>query len=173
MKLYNKTKCPKELLYPLLVAAGESVGARTSRTVVKVTQGRGSRIKGVAYNYRTVYTHHLHRKRQKYKGTLRTLGRSIFCEGYFEITLPAKGTHRGQDEIDKARTFYEVAQHEWAHIRDYQERTRFEERRTPTGRRPRWKDRPIEIAACNRVEDARKMSNQDDLILNLAIYLNE
>jgi len=49
MKLYNKTKCPDKILTGLLAAAGRSVGARTSKVVVKVTQGQGLRTKGRVY----------------------------------------------------------------------------------------------------------------------------
>ena len=184
MKLYNKTKCPDEILKPLLVAAGKSVGARTANVVVKVTQGQyGHSCKGMSYNHFAVYTWHLwgrKKKERKYrKGSIRT------DSGWFEITLPGnlhtcfvnaefdkeKGIVVGEvNHIGHAENFYKTAQHEWGHIKDYQDGTYTRTPRTSSGRRIAWTDRPCEQAAMNRVEDAKKIKGIDDLILNLAIY---
>ena len=173
MKLYNKTKCPDEILQPLLIAAGKSVGTRTGKVVVKVTQSHYYGMKGVAYQCPLVYSWHLkrlkhYRTRNKY---IHNSGRLIQTDGgYIQISLPAKG--RGlPNTIDRAESFYRMAQHEWAHINDYQSGNYKQTPRTLRGRRIRWEDRPCEIAAMNSVNDAKKIQNVHLLILKLAEYL--
>lgn len=171
MKLYNKTKCPDEILRPLLVAAGKSVGARTSKVIVKVTQAQRHHSRGKAYKIPLVYSWHLRRLKNR-----KNEGRLIWTDGgYFEISLPAKGTEERLNlyggAYRVAGRFYELAQHEWAHIKDYQANRHMPMPRTPSGRRVRWEDRPCEVAAMNSVEDANKIKKTETLIAKLAEYL--
>jgi hypothetical protein len=165
VKLYNKTKCPTAILRPLLVAAGKSVGATTSGVVVKVTQARYPRSRGMAYRG-WPYIWHLQGRRKKgrdhRKQVIDTRG------GWFTISLP--GTHPAYDLIGLARQFYKVAQHEWAHIKDYQGDVYYREPRTASGRRIAHDQRPCEQAAYREVMFAKPL-NIDDMILDLALYL--
>jgi len=173
MKLYNKTKCPNNILRPLLVAAGKSVSARTGNVVVKITQGYYAHSRrGHAVECWGVQTWHLKGRRRKgrpYKqGYIDTDG------GWFQISLPGQvvcSFYKGQPQwIIYAESFYETAQHEWSHIKDFQNNRRFNTPRTTSGRRVAWRDRPVEISAENHVAEAKKISNLDDMILELALY---
>jgi len=182
IKLYNKTKCPNKILEPLLIAAGKSVGARTSNVVVKVTQGHSISIRGRAHAG-FPYLWHLRnlkcRRNPKRFGTGEPpLGKLVQTDGgWFEITLPKLTSivriNTKYDRVDCASSFYKVAQHEWGHIRDYQQGTMTRSHRTPSGRRIRHDDRIEEIRANSYVENAKKISNADDLILDLALWLEE
>lgn len=164
MKLYNKTKCPDEILRPLLVAAGKSVGARTGKVIVKVTQSQSQCSRGLTSGHTFVYNWHLRRKRLKKK---KNHGHTIYTDGgWFRISLPAKSRF---GNYSNAKNFYEVAQHEWSHIKHQQQNIYQYTPRTPSGRRVAWGDRPCEIAAMNSVNDAKKVS--DTGIPNLAKYL--
>ena len=173
MKLYNKTKCPDSILKPLIVAAGKSVGVKTGKVVVKVTQGRyGQSYKGMAHADSLVYTWHLwgrKRKGRKYRTSL------IATDGgWFEITLPGNEHHCFvgglPPHISNARNFYKTVQHEWSHIKDYQDGTYERSPRTPNGRRIDWASRPCELAAMRSVKEAKDIQGIDDIILALAIY---
>lgn len=179
MKLYNKTKCPDSILKPLLIAAGKSVGARTTSVVVKVTQTHLQRrmSSGTACRMLFVYSWHLRnlkcRRNQKRFGTGEPpLGKPIWTDGgWIEVRLPAKGTFGNLDPLGQAEYFYEVAQHEWGHIRDYQQGTLRVSPRTPSGRRIRHDDRIEEQQADAYVDKAGINSGVDDLILDLAVWL--
>jgi hypothetical protein len=182
MKLYNKTKCPGSILKPLLIAAGKSVGARTTGVVVKVTQIRQSYREGsgVAYQQPLVYSWHLRNFKSRRGHIHRVplgkvpLGKLIRTDGgWVEIRLPAKSTFENLDSLKRAAYFYEVAQHEWGHIRDYQQGVREVSPRTPSGRRVRHDDRIEEQRANAYVAEAKKLYGVDDLILDLAIWLEE
>jgi len=178
MKLYNKTKCPDGILKPLLIAAGKSVGARTTCVIVKVTQTRqfyrGS--SGVAYQQPLVYSWHLRNLKSR-RGHVHyvplgevPLGKLIETDsGWIEIRLPARG--KGGDTVERAFRFYKVAQHEWGHIRDYQQDIREVSPRTPSGRRIRHDDRLEEQRAYAYVDEAGITPDVDDLILDLAVWL--
>jgi len=200
MKLYNKTKCPDAILRSILVAAGRSVGARTARVACKVTQGRSLISKGSAYSCvmsffsvsGVLYTWHLkrvktndakhriidtwHLKRVK---TNDAKHRIIDTDGgWIEITLPRlhsiKRMQRffpATDAITLAYSFLDTAQHEWAHIKDFQRGTYRRTPTTPSGRRIRWADRPCEIYAMDQVEQAKTVA--DDGIMQLALWLEE
>lgn len=174
MKLYNKTKCPDKLLKPLLTLAGKSVGARTSGVVVKVTQGRGYYSRATAKKCNYVYSWHLKGRRTGEERKQRKRGRLIKTDGgYFFIALPAKcEKFTGIGGTDRARAFYDTAQHEWGHIRDYQSGCYTPSPRTPSGRRIQWRDRPAEIRADNYVADAKRPPVASDLIIDLGEYLN-
>ena len=65
MKLINNTRIPDDVLRPVLVAAGRSVRARTSKVVVQVNPGWG--IRGTAYDCGWVRWGNRRRKRGKMK----------------------------------------------------------------------------------------------------------
>lgn len=173
MKLYNKTKLPDKLLKQLLTVAGLSVKARTSNVVVKVTQGRSLRSKGMAYRGQP-YQWHL--KSVKSKVARQRLISSD--SGWIEITLPRLYSVMRMvsfptlDAIELAKRFYATAQHEWSHIRDFQKGKYAYTPRTRSGRRTRWADRPCEISAMNQVVDAAKL-DIDDMILELALLIEK
>jgi len=178
MKLYNKTKCPKNILKPLLVLAGKSIGARTSKVVIKITQGRSFRVKGIAYKAYFVYSWHLRNLKSRRKGK-HNLGRLINTDGgWIELTLPK--LYRPErmkcwpttDGITLAQRFFKVAQHEFAHIKDYQNNNFIPTPTTNQDRRIPWKNRPCEISAMNQVNDA-KILNTDNIILELALYFEK
>ena len=168
MKLYNKTKCPDDILRPLLLRAGKSIGAQTTGVVVKVTQGRSPCTRGMAYRACVVYSWHLHGSRKKGHTPL---GQQIPTNGGFiQISLP--GPHPAYDKIVLAQRFYTIMQHEWAHIKQYQSSQRYATPRTVGGRRIAHDLRPAEKDAYKEVMFAKKLDN-DDLILALALYLEE
>lgn len=114
VKLYNKTRCPDEILRPLIAAAGQRVGARTGKVVVKVTQRRRPWGRGMAYRG-FPYLWHLTRKRQT--GKNRTKAVDSDC-GWIELVLPGK--HRAHDVLKQAKAFFRLCLHEWEHVREYQ-----------------------------------------------------
>ena len=148
--------------------------------VVKVTQTHLQRrmSSGVACQQPFVYSWHLRnlkgRRNQKRFGTGEEppLGKLIETDGgWIEIRLPAKGTFGNLGPLEQVEYFYEVAQHEWGHIRDYQQRTFRVSPRTPSGRRIRHDDRIEEQRADAYVDEAKKLHRIDDLILDLAVWL--
>ena len=165
MKLINKTKCPSDILIPLIKAAGKSIGARVSNVVVRVTQAHAPRMRGVAIqccSYRFTHT-------KKY---LKTDG------GIIELVMPRFTTNYRKDiysydSVKLAKAFYKICQHEWAHILDFQNRTYIPSPTHPSGKRIRWKERPCEIFAMNKVEEAKEMPDQGRCTLRLAIWLEE
>jgi hypothetical protein len=179
MKLYNKTRCPDEILRPLLVTAGKSIGTRTGNVVVKVTQGQGLSSKGKAHEAHLVYSWHLKNLKCRRKPNNNNPGRLIQTNGgWIEITLPKLKSPEimkcfTADAITLAERFYETAQHEWAHIKDFQEKRFMRSPRTKSGRRIKWADRPAEISAMNQVDNAKKYSSVDDMILELALYFEK
>ena len=170
MKLYNKTKLSDAVLEPLLTAAGRAVGAKTTGVVVKATQGRNRGVYGVAHSASFVYQWHL--KRCTPKGRNRMISTN---GGYFHLTIPKPAP--GWDFLGLARQVFEVAAHEWVHIKDYQHGGRWTLpfARTGTGgRRPRHDSRPEELRAINAVDDAvdrGAIERNADLIIDLAIEM--
>ena len=166
MKLYNKTKLPDAALEPVLVAAGRTVGARTARVVVKVTQGRHRGVSGMANSASYLNTWHLKRV-AKWKSE------RVFTDGgWFRITIPQ--LRPGWDSLATAQQFFEVAMHEWKHIADYQAGKWVVSwsHAGPGGRRPIHDRRPEELRAINAVDDAVArgvIRKHQDLIIALAI----
>lgn len=147
MKLYNRTKVPDCLLARLLRLAGRKVKARTAGVVVKVTQGRrdGKR-GGFASSGNWVSRGRL--------TSCRTAGESRqrikTDRGWIALTLGKLYPGRLSANRSTVVGFYELAAHEWAHIRDYQ--THGLCRRAWSGkagavRRQNWCDRPEEARA--------------------------
>ena len=154
MKLYNRTKIDTVVLESLLVKAGRSVGAKTSGVVVQVNPSLWG---GQGAAYRCI---------QVRMGTrwIETDG------GYFKIALPRRG-----DILKIAETFFQVAQHEFVHIKDYQDNNPHFDKRTGA-RRMRHDARPQELRAYDTVDAtaARKRKGEfDEVILNLAIVIEQ
>jgi hypothetical protein len=184
MKLYNRTKVPDAVLGPLLMAAGRAVGARTGGVIVKVAGGR--HLSGTAYgcnklrfNYRGGYDYRKGHWVKTDSGYIQfTLAMPGRAPTWYDASTVAKMI-ANFDPLERAEATYRLALHEWAHIRDFQQGTRFCEPRTLGGRRPRHDDRPVEIAAYRQVRDAEdrqrvgRLASRDDLILALAVWFNE
>lgn len=155
MKLYNRTKIDTAILESLLVKAGRSVGARTSNVIVKVNSSRGA-IRGMAYRCSHV------RIGTRYIAT---------DGGMFFISIPSLFP---TDPLSIARTFFDIAQHEFYHVKEYQDGNINFSKRGAGGRRARHDSRPEEIRAYNAVNDTelRKRKGEfDSVILDLAIDL--
>lgn len=168
MKLYNKTKLSDVVLESLLTAAGRCVGAKTANVIVKVTQGRWRAVSGMAHMADFCYAWHL--KRCTVAGRTRVIRTD---GGWFSITIPAP--RHGYDQLAVAQQVFEVAMHEWVHIRDYQAGGRWRmpfASRGPSGRRPRHDRRPEELRAINAVDEALDhgaAQRYQDLIIALGI----
>ena len=160
MKLYNKTKCPTELLRPLLLAAGKSVKADTGGVAVQVNPGRcgwlkGARGSAVKCDFVRIG-----------KRWLQTNG------GRIRLTLPGMINSCYVDSLSLVEGFYQTAQHEWAHIKDYQAGTFVRSPQSKSGHRIRWAKRPCEQYANAQVMFAKKV-NVDDLLIDLAIWIED
>jgi hypothetical protein len=189
VKLYNKTQCPDEIVENLLVRAGRACGkVRTTGVIVIVTAGRTGQVKGMAHECTGVYEFKLRRMKQTRKNGKRVRGRCINTDGgYFAITLPQiLPTIVGQtDPLARAENFFQVAIHEWGHIRDYQQGGAslmpWAKRVGGTiflrGRRQKWEDRPEEKRAIRYTTEANEkiaagiVQPPDDAILALAVWL--
>ncbi len=177
MKLYNKTKCPVGILKPLLIAAGKSIGVRMANVVVKVTQGRGLGIRGNAMHGNFVYAWHLRNLKCRKNPNCNNLGRMIETDGgWIELIMPRLYSVKEMecwpetDAVNLAKTFYKVAQHEWAHIKDNQLSVSGETPRTLSGRRVEWCYRPCEQYAVQQVKQAEQLDVTSS-ILELAKWL--
>ena len=170
MKLYNKTKCPDEIIEPILIAAGKSVGARTTNVVVKVTQTQKRWTRGHVWGQSAVYKAELATRQYKKDGTYRFGKVKTDC-AYMTIGLP--GLHHGLNVIQQAVEGWKVMQHEWAHVRDFQKRKWLSTPTTPSGRQIKWRDRPCEISAECQVSEANNPENVKTMIRNLAIYYKD
>jgi len=165
MKLYNRTKVPDNLLIPLLTVAGRKVGARTSKVVVIVNAALRRGVSGLALEcYKT-----------------RRPGRWIETDGgAFIIRIPNPREWWRRNALALAEDIFEVAMHEWTHVRDYQRVAAGEalafDRARRGGRRPPHRLRHEEKRACAAVHDAKvagiPMETQE-AILNLAIWYEE
>lgn len=163
MRLFNKTRCPDLVLKPLLAMAAESVGVKTSGVVVKVTQGRGNSMRGRAADWTLVYLDHLQKKKRKVKRNVYRRA-SIRANGYIELILP-KPKRLGLFNLTHEKLvyrFYRLAQHEWAHIKDFHNKVSAPTPRTPGGRRVRWGNRPCEKYAQKEVMFASKLHLQNN-----------
>lgn len=144
MKLLNRTRLSDQILRRLLVKAARSVGARSSHVVVQVNPARQA--SGGARRC----------------AAIRLGGRWYDTDGgWFKIALPTRDLAAVPDPEAwlrrVANDFLQVAQHEWGHIRDFQDPNQdilpFS-RRGRNGRRPRHDGRPEEIRAENYVYDS-------------------
>ena len=183
MKLYNKTRVPDAILAPLLIAAGRAVGARTGGVVVKVAAGRylsgeACDCNWVRFGGRDGYDYKRGHKVNTDCGYIRlTVAMPGRAPTWYDASTVAEMT-ANFDPLERAEATYQLALHEWAHIKDFQQRTRFYEPRTLGGGRPRHDDRPVEIAAYRQVRNAEerqrsgRLASRDDLILALAVWFD-
>ena len=169
MKLLNRTKVPDDLLTKILVSAGKAVGARTSGVVVQVNPSRNGAIRGVARECIWVRWGNIKNKRRKMNTD----------EGAFKITLPV-WVHSSDNILSRIQSWFQVAMHEWGHIRDYQHggrsRLDFSDNRRGSKRRPKHDERPEEIRANEYQEEASANGVEEkcaDQILDLAIAVEE
>ena len=156
MKLLNNTPIPDRFLRAVLVKAGRSVGAWTSKTVVQVNVARNFAMHGLAQEAFITFLG----------------GRERNCEGVFKVNLYVLRRLRSwsdetwefrkqhYDPLRVAELFFELCQHEWGHIRAYQCGGRrvlpFSVASGAAKRRPRHDSRPEEIRAENYVFDANE-----------------
>ena len=168
VKLYNKSRCPDEILKRLIGAAGRRIGAR-SAVVVKVTQSQRGHQHGCA-KPGVPYLWHLARKR---KGVQRY--RMIDTDGgWIELQLPI--IHRAYDHLEQAESFYRLCLHEWGHIKEYQENADRTASHRFSDYNRRWKNRPHERRACRIATEAGERyysKTAEQAILELALWLEE
>jgi hypothetical protein len=181
MKLLNNTPIPDAILIALLVRAGRTVGAKTTDVVVQINRSHWylSPIRATAYDAGWV----------RWGGGS---GRKLSCDEAFRISLPLLNLigetdpsvieHKwcNYDALTIAQRFYEVARHEFGHIRDYQQGGRYFLRWSKCGnnnRRPRHDSRPEEIRAENYAYDAdragRNANAAVEEIVALGVVLEE
>lgn len=177
VKLLNNTKLSNDLLNDILTTAGRSVKAKTTSVVVQVNSSKRSG--GRAFEcYRVRWTKNNQKKSTRW---IETDG------GAFKIKIPlntikffeqmannekmAYSKEELFSEIERICTyFFEVAQHEFGHIKDFQNggRRRLEFSSKENGKRPSHRLRPEEVRADNYVFDARyDKSKVEELINNL------
>lgn len=193
MKLWNKTTIPSEILEPVIKIAGKLAGARTLNVIVIATQARSMGVSGEAWQSNEIEIPSWVKRARSYRS-----GRGVkysysnndynyyitrFAKtdgGYFYLRIPYRknlcaNPSSHWDFINSAQSVYRVAIHEWAHIKDFQDKTCKRTQRTPSGRRVKWEERHCERYANSIRREALKKPNQisDDEILNLAIVLEE
>jgi len=164
MRLYNRTRCPDDLLRVVLVAAARAVSCRTADTIVRVTGGScsGGRAWGRGWVSR---------------GWLVTHGgkRRLWHDGNITLILPYRHSRfrYDPDPLSAAQAFYRTACHEWAHVRDFRKTGSPD----PSTRRLRWADRPQEQSAMAATDEALEreangqLASRDEPILMLAVWI--
>ncbi len=168
MKFYNKTCISSAALEPVLAAAAQRTGARSTGVIVKATQRRHSwpGVAGMAHHAAFCYAWHLRRNGGK---------RMVSTDGgYFSITIPKPAEN--QDWLHIAQEIFKMAMHEWVHIHDYQlglRHTPAFARKNASGRRPRHDSRPEELRAINCVDEHSPalLLKHQDIIIALACEL--
>jgi len=165
----NTSKLHVNALAPILRFAKKTQGVR-GRTFIKVTGLRYSRraagrIGGWAY--KSTFTHRKFLKR--INGPQWVLTRP----GTITLRLSSPFDPEVTDVLGYCRKLLEVACHEFAHLRQYQDKLFLYSGGLPD--RKRWADRPWEIDAENRTHDAikRNQKRADDLVLELAITIEQ
>jgi len=174
VKLYNNSGLPDEPMRSLLLDAQRLAGA-TGSVVVKVTRG-GYWGRSHAKAACAVRRFALETRQRGKNGRLK-MG-WVKTDGGYVVMQP----YRCHDRLDSAKRFFETAIHEFAHIYDFQHGGRFSfawSSRGDAGRLPKWKQRPKEIRAVNRTDDAlshldkqpeRRQRIEEDII-NLAVQM--
>jgi hypothetical protein len=179
MKLYNKTRIPDTVLAPVLIDAGRAVGARTAGVIVKVTQGQSYwSCSGTASRCDWVKRWFLATRAYKKDPTSRTklLIKGIVdtdC-GMINLTMP-RVRDNPHDPLERAESIYNMAAHEWGHIKQYQERRLITAMHDATLRRRRHDNRPWEKDAIKAASKAQRKATgkKADHILALALVLEE
>jgi hypothetical protein len=173
MKLYNNTRVPDSIIEAVLYKAGRAVGARTTNVIVEVNTARNFSVRGTAWYVSWI---------KGYKGLPK--GRKVTTDGgMFCISLPRPRSFTTDKTAETmalnfAESFFNVARHEWSHIKDYQ----VMDSGTPLawsgrkgGRRPKWANRPEEMRAENHCVDANLRGKDEhwaaEEILSLALEL--
>ena len=143
IKLYNRTRLPDDALKSLLVEAARLAGARGG-IVVKVTATRRRRsASGLAYRACSVSQQYLMGCGRRWIKT---------NDGYIVLRVPIRAWDREMSQ-SVARRVFQLAIHEFVHVRDYQHGEDFSHR-TSLFRRPRWEDRIEEVRACEMTDEA-------------------
>lgn len=163
MKLLNRTRISDRVLHQILVKAARSVGARSSRVVVQVNPA------------------HQASGRAQRCAAIRLGGRWYDTDGgWFKIALPAADLSGSPDPVTTIRLladeFVQVAQHEWGHIRDFQnphQETLTFSQRGRNGRRPRHDSRPEEIRAENYVYDSQQTKGRQLFLAEIDALCDE
>jgi hypothetical protein len=165
IKMYNKTPYKDEPLLALLKMAHSRMRV-PGTTVVKVTtQTRNLHASGAMY-CNLPFIWHLNRKHCKKdrfeipKGTDR---------GWVVIRLPSPKLMVSRENRDifvdvhaLAQRFYEIALHEFAHVKDYRLLGDLDDGpKHSGGRRIRWAKRPCEISAQDQTDTVLKKSLSD------------
>jgi len=153
--IYNQTPYKLEIIGNILSLAHQQVGIDKGTTVVKVTTKR-SRIGCSGVAYKSYPRGRLRKILEKYhppKTWQSDLGWvKISFSGPDAFDLRFKDDPNFDIVYYAARQFYEVALHEFAHIKDYRMKTHITTPLTPTGKRIWWKNRPAEKFAISQVE---------------------
>jgi len=161
MKIYNHTRIPTALLEPLLSEAAKAIGARFSRVPVRVTwSSRGAY--GRQLDADAIRSNSLARKPRTKEGIYRKVWVKV-DGGYLFIRIGKKG-----DPLERAEKAFQIALHEWAHIRDRQRGERF------GNYNRRWANRPHERRAeCQMRETLERglSAEAQEAILNLAVWM--
>ena len=188
MKLYNKTKYPDDLLENLLVEAGKAVNARTTKVIVIATSGKAGYLACHGIATRCDYVKRFALDTRAYKKGTYELKKGLVetDRGYFKITLPypflpdwVKNTEtfkQGRfphDGLNITETIYNVASHEWQHIKQYQDCTfNFRDRHERAKRHDNraWEKDAIKAANKARTKPKNKVQ---EAILNLSLWIEE
>ena len=147
MRIENKTEIDDNMVRALLTFAAKSVKCNHDNVLVKINRGRGgwgAGVRGIAINH-------------------------WFEPKTIRLTIPLVVNCCYSDEINLVKSVYRVAQHEFAHIKDYKEGT-YKQSPVKNGRRQHHDKRPCEIYANTAVMFAKKY-DLDDLILEIALQI--
>jgi hypothetical protein len=140
----------------------------------------------MAHEASGVYEFAPRRMKQRYRNDKRVRGRCIETDGgYFTISLPQISPSAMRtwqtDPLARAENFFQVAVHEWGHIRDYQHGGAYRmawAKRGNNARRMRWADRPEEKRAIRYTTEGNEriekgiVQSPDNDILQLALWLD-
>jgi len=173
MKLYNRTDLPDRLLERVLYHAAKNVGGvRTSGVVVLVKPTRSIWYSRSCAHRSMIYEWYAKGWTPKQCQARRDagknpLGRLIITDGgWIEIKL-----YINRDPFYGSMNFYEVAAHEWRHVKDYQRGVKFGDYHRLYRNRPHEK-RAMQ-AASTAVRRIYKREGCNDAILELGIALEE
>lgn len=190
MKLYNKTRYPNELLEQLLVEAGKSVGARTSKVIVIVTSAKPgyNHSYGTAHRCDYVKRFALDKRQYQKDGIHLKRGMVETDGGYFTLTVPypfvpkwikesdiypAWSEAHSFDGLSIAESIFKTASHEWRHIRQYQERSfNFRDQRERAKHHDNRSWERDAIKASSKAKDKPKNKAQEAM-LSLALWIED
>ena len=168
MKVFNHTKIPDELLKPILYRSAKAVGSiRTQKVVIKITTSQYSYSGHVKpcriMAYRLWYLEGRYSDKPSKQIMLRSDG------GYMFLRIPVN--RFTQDPIAFAENVFNLASHEWQHIKDLQKNNRFGEYNR------NWRNRPHERRAITAAKRADRVKDKNefiqDSILNLALFMED